>query len=122
MLNIQEQKSLFSRIGYLYLPANNIDETIEWYQNKLGFKLRSPKFKNDIGYVAVLTPPVGNVVLLLVETMDYTTADFLRNGRLYQTFTLNGPDLDYTHKSLKNNGVEVTENLYAWRKRKILCL
>ncbi|MEY9977300.1 hypothetical protein [Lysinibacillus sp. RC79] len=33
----QEQKSLFTKIGYLYLQANNIDEAIEWYQNKLGF-------------------------------------------------------------------------------------
>ncbi|WP_425492652.1 VOC family protein [Lysinibacillus agricola] len=41
----QEQKSLFGRIGYLCLPANNIDETIEWYQNKLGFKLKVPGFR-----------------------------------------------------------------------------
>ncbi|MGE7673162.1 VOC family protein [Lysinibacillus sp. NPDC094403] len=41
----QVQKSLFSRIGYLYLPANNIDETIEWYQNKLGFKLKHQSFR-----------------------------------------------------------------------------
>ncbi|KOP70258.1 hypothetical protein AMS59_20765 [Lysinibacillus sp. FJAT-14745] len=105
----QEQKSLFSKVGYLYLPANNIDEAIEWYQNKLGFHLKTPKFQDDIGYVAVLTPPEGYVVLLLVETKDLTTADFLRDGRTYQTFTLNCPDLEYTHTSLKNSGVEVTE-------------
>lgn len=105
----QGQKSLFSKIGYLYLPANNIDEAIEWYQNKLGFHLKTPKFQDDIGYVAVLTPPEGYVVLLLVETRDLTTADFLRDGRQYQTFTLNCPDLEYTHTSLKNSGVEVSE-------------
>ncbi|MFJ6265763.1 hypothetical protein [Lysinibacillus xylanilyticus] len=52
----QDQKTLFGRIGYLYLPAINVNETIEWYENKLGFKLKAPKFKDDIGFVAVLTP------------------------------------------------------------------
>ncbi|MED2737615.1 VOC family protein [Bacillus toyonensis] len=109
METIQGGKSLFSRIGELHLPANNIDETIEWYQNKLGFKLKMPKFKDDLGYVAVLTPAEGEAVLLLVETNDNTTANFLRDGRKYQTFALYCPDLEYTHKSLKNAGVEVTE-------------
>ncbi len=109
MKEIQGQKVLFSRIGYMYLPTNNIDETIEWYQNKLGFKLKVPKFRDDIGYVAVVSLMEGNVVLLLVETSDTTTADFLRNGKPYQTITLNCPDLEYTHKSLMNNGVQVTQ-------------
>ena len=38
--------------------------------------LDAPKFQDDIGFVAVLTPPEGYVVLLLVETKDLTTADF----------------------------------------------
>lgn len=57
----------------------------------------------------MITPPEGNVVLLLVETKDDTSADFLRDGRPYQTVTLNCPDLEYTHQTLKEKDVEVTE-------------
>ncbi|MFE3573341.1 hypothetical protein [Lysinibacillus sp. NPDC059133] len=51
-----------------------------------------------MGYVAVITPPEGNVLLLLVETKDPTTADFSRDGCPYQSITLNCPDLEYTHE------------------------
>lgn len=49
------------------------------------------------------------MVLLLVETIDNTTADFLRSGRPYHTLTFNCPDLEYTQRTLKSNGVDVTE-------------
>ncbi|MDQ0229027.1 VOC family protein [Metabacillus malikii] len=108
-MSATDKKSLFSRVGYLYIPANNIDESIEWYQSKLGLTLKMPKFQDDIGNVAVLSPPEGDVVILLAETKDDTTANFLRNGLPFQTVTLNCPDLKYTHEKLKDSGVEVSE-------------
>ncbi|WP_062049799.1 VOC family protein [Bacillus sp. JCM 19034] len=101
--------ALFSRIGYTYLPTSNIDEAIEWYVNQLGFTLKSPKFNDGVGVVAVLSLPDGYSVVLLVETNNETNAAFSRNGKPFQTLALNCPDLPYTHEMLKNNGVDVSE-------------
>lgn len=29
---------LFTRVGHHYIPTSNIDDSIEWYKNKLGLK------------------------------------------------------------------------------------
>ncbi|GJM79013.1 hypothetical protein HMSSN139_15090 [Paenibacillus sp. HMSSN-139] len=35
----------FSRIGYVYVPTSNIDESIRWYTDHLEFKLMN-KFED----------------------------------------------------------------------------
>jgi hypothetical protein len=46
----------FTRIGYVYVPITNIDESIEWYTNNLSFKLIN-KFQDRGSYLAVLHHP-----------------------------------------------------------------
>lgn len=100
---------LFNRIGYTYLPTSNIDKAIQWYVDKLGFTLKSPKFRDGASDVAVLTLPDGYAVVLLVETTNETRACFDRNGESFQTLALTCPDLPYAHETLKNKDVDVSE-------------
>jgi catechol 2,3-dioxygenase-like lactoylglutathione lyase family enzyme len=43
----------FTRIGYVYVPTSNIDESIEWYTRNLDFKLIN-KFQDRGSFLAVL--------------------------------------------------------------------
>ncbi|AKL96996.1 lactoylglutathione lyase [Clostridium aceticum] len=103
------EKFLFSKIGYIYLPVKNIDKSVEWYESNLGMKVKIPKFKDDLDtYVVVLSIEYG-IPLLLFETNDKNHGHFLRHGQSFQRFAINCRDIDYTHKTLKNKGVEVTD-------------
>lgn len=98
---------LFSRIGYMYLPTADIDESFGWYTKHLGLKLKS-KFQNRGAFVAVLDYPHSHAVsLLLTESADQHPIEIKRNGEAFPIAAFNCPDIEYTHRKLKENGVEV---------------
>ncbi|WP_128896739.1 VOC family protein [Longirhabdus pacifica] len=105
------EKSLFSKVSSVYLPTNNIEESIKWYVEKLGFNLKMGAFldQGTGGNVCVLTVPNGDTVILLVETENETSTTFLRNGKPYSAFAITCEDLHYTHQNLKERGIEVTD-------------
>ncbi|MFA9456852.1 VOC family protein [Halalkalibacter sp. AB-rgal2] len=104
-----ESPSLFSRVGYVYMPTTNMDESIRWYEEKLGFTLKGPKFRDGSSNVAVLMLPGGNTVVLLVEVDDQTIEDFTSNDKTVPTLALTCPDLQSTHHMLQERGVDVSE-------------
>lgn len=69
----------FSRIGYVYIPTTQIDESIHWYTENLNFKLMN-KFQDRGTFVAVLHHPHQNsIALLLIETQDKQSLEITRN-------------------------------------------
>lgn len=99
----------FLRIGYVYVPTSNIDESIEWYVHNLSFKFIN-KFQDRGSYLAVLHHPHKQAIaLLLVETGDDKRLEISRNGKPYPIMAINCPDIEYTHSKLKNNGVAVED-------------
>ncbi|MGM0884632.1 MAG: VOC family protein [Bacillota bacterium] len=99
----------FTCIGYVYVPTANIDESIEWYTNNLSFKLMN-KFQDRGSYLAVLHHPHKNsIALLLIETEDKQALEISRNGSSFPIMAINCPDIEYTHRYLKSQGIEVEE-------------
>jgi catechol 2,3-dioxygenase-like lactoylglutathione lyase family enzyme len=99
----------FSRIGYVYVPTSNIDESIRWYTDHLEFKLMN-KFEDRGSYLAVLHHPhQQSIALLLIETESPQRLEILRNGNPFPIMAMNCPDIEYTHGFLRNKGVEVEE-------------
>ena len=99
----------FARIGYVYIPTSNIDESIEWYTRNLSFKLMD-KFIDRGSFLAVLHHPYKNsIALLLIETEDDKRMEILRNGKPFPIMAINCPDIEYTYNYLKGNGVVVED-------------
>lgn len=103
-----KDKILFARVGYSYLPTTKIDDSINWYIKNLGLKLMS-KFEDRGSLIGVLHYPHENAIaVVLIETENYNPLKITRNGNEFPVMAMNCPDIEYTHKVLKENGVEVT--------------
>ncbi|MEK3885790.1 VOC family protein [Paenibacillus sp. PL2-23] len=99
----------FLRIGYVYVPTTRLDESIAWYTENLDFKLMN-KFEDRGSLIAVLHHPHQNAIaLLLIETRDKQSLEIIRNGKPYPIMAINCPDIEYTHKRLKDKGIPVEE-------------
>ena len=99
----------FLRIGYVYVPTSDIDESIEWYTRNLDFKLMN-KFQDRGSFLAVLHHPHKNsIALLLIETQDKERLEISRNGKPFPIMAINCPNIEFTHHLLKSNGVEVED-------------
>ncbi|WP_026478764.1 VOC family protein [Alkaliphilus transvaalensis] len=102
-----EKKFKFTRIGYAYIPTSNLERSIDWYTKHLEFKLMD-KFEDRGSFLAVLHHPHKHAIgLLLIETKDKQSLQISRNGEAFPIMAFNCPDIDYTHKTLRANGVEV---------------
>ncbi len=100
---------LFTRIGYVYIPTNDIKESILWYIENLGLKLVQ-KFEDRGSLIAVLHYPHKNAIAaVLIETSDYRPLEIMRNGSRFPVMAMNCQDIDYTYKSLKEKGVFVED-------------
>lgn len=106
-------KFSFSRIGYVYVPTTQIDKSIAWYTENLEFKLMN-KFQDRGSFIAVLHHPHKNsIALLLIETDDKKSLEIMRNGKPFPIMAINCPDIEYTHKLLKDKGLMVEDLTYA---------
>jgi catechol 2,3-dioxygenase-like lactoylglutathione lyase family enzyme len=100
---------VFTRIGYVYVPTSNIDESIEWYTRNLEFRLMN-KFQDRGSFLAVLHHPHKNsIALLLIETEDNKRLEISRNGKSFPIMAMNCPDIEFTHGYMKGNGIEVDD-------------
>lgn len=104
-----DQKFAFSRIGYVYVPTTQIDQSIAWYTEHLEFKLMN-KFQDRGSFVAVLHHPhKHSIALLLIETEDHRPLEISRNQQPFPIMALNCPDIDATHRALRDKGIEVED-------------
>lgn len=103
-------RPLFSRVGYVRFPTVDLDRSIDWYMNVLGFSLRAVIDNGSGPREAVFNfgDPPHNVAFLLAETNEHSAIRYMRDGRPQPSLTINCPDLDYTHRRLTEHGVEVT--------------
>ncbi|MCX7747456.1 MAG: VOC family protein [Clostridia bacterium] len=100
---------LFTRIGYSYLPTTKIEDSIQWYTENLGLKLIN-QFEDRGSNIGVLHYPHKNAIaLVLIETQDYKPLKLIRNGIEFPVMAMSCLDIEYTHKKLKENQVEVQD-------------
>jgi catechol 2,3-dioxygenase-like lactoylglutathione lyase family enzyme len=103
------QEFIFTRIGNVYVPTTQIDESIAWYTKNLEFKLIE-KFQDRGSYMAVLHHPhKQSIALVLIETNDKQSLEIIRNGGSFPIMAIHCPDIEYTHQSLKDNGIRVDD-------------
>lgn len=102
-----KNKVLFNRVGYSYLPTTKMDDSINWYTKNLGLKLIN-KFEDRGSLIAVLHYPHKNAIaLVLIKTKNFKPLEIMRNDTEFPVIAMNCQNIEYTHKILKENGVEV---------------
>lgn len=104
-----KNQSIFTRVGYSYLPTTDIQASIDWYKKNLGLKLIN-KFKDRGSLIGILHYPHKNAIaLVLIETNDYNPLEIIRNGTKFPILAMACLDIEYTHKVLKEKGIEVED-------------
>jgi catechol 2,3-dioxygenase-like lactoylglutathione lyase family enzyme len=88
---------LFKRIDTVFLQVSDIDESIKWYTETLGFNLRW--FDNENGYAAI---NVSETPLTLVRVKEVKPAT-------HNPFNFYTSDINKVHEELNKKGVEVED-------------
>lgn len=102
-------KFLTTQVGYVYLPTTDIEKTVRWYRENLGLQVVN-QFEDRGSQIAVLHfPHKQAIAIVLVETTDNKPLSIVRNAHPYPVFTINCPDIAFTHQYLSDRGVQVEE-------------
>jgi catechol 2,3-dioxygenase-like lactoylglutathione lyase family enzyme len=116
MREVYLMKDILARIDCNFIPVKNIAESIDWYVNKLGCKF----MWHDGGYAAlnvtVNNPPegqgniiLGQAMITLVQADEFSPLSFTLDNRKHPIINFYTNDIAYTHETLKNNGVMVSD-------------
>jgi catechol 2,3-dioxygenase-like lactoylglutathione lyase family enzyme len=92
---------MVSGLDLLFLEVNNLEESLSFYQERLGFEIESSHLEAE---PPMATVRVGSLRITLVQQLE----TMLKRGRgVY--FVLSVANLDEFHQALKSGGVEVSE-------------
>lgn len=109
-------KDILARIDCNFIPVKNLTESIEWYVKKVGCRF----MWQDGDYAALnvtLNNPIegqGNIVLgqamiTLVQVNEFIPLSFMYEHRKHSVINFYTNDIIFTHKTLRDNGVQVSE-------------
>ncbi|MWV46363.1 VOC family protein [Paenibacillus sp. HJL G12] len=99
------EKEVTSRLKSLFhmqIPVKDMDASIAWYKENLGFTLRE-----HYGTCAFLELPTGPF-LMLWQTADDTTANFTVDGASMPVLLYATDDVHSMRDSLERNGAVIT--------------
>jgi lactoylglutathione lyase len=102
---------LFTSFSHIYLPVRDVDQSIEFYTQRLGFKLLR-KYRMSEGGSASAYVELGGVLLELMQARRPTPAD---EGAVEPRIGLAVTDMDAAIRDLKAAGVEVEREPYDAR-------
>jgi catechol 2,3-dioxygenase-like lactoylglutathione lyase family enzyme len=88
-------------LDLLFLEVNNLEESLSFYHDRLGFEIESRHLEAE---PPLATVRVGSLRITLVQQLE----TMLKRGRGVH-FVFGVSDLDNFHKALTNNGVEVSD-------------
>lgn len=98
-----------TRIGYVYLPTTDLQQSVAWYTANLGFELIN-SFEDRGSMLAVLHHPHKHApALLLIETRDAQRLELSRNGRGFPVMAIACLDIEKAHRDLTAAGGEVED-------------
>lgn len=98
----KEEGALLERIDHNQVPVMDLDKSIDWYVNILGFKLVD-RPNDDL---AVLSLASGST-LLLWKSSDETRANFVKNGETTPVIFFETKDIEKLHELLLDHDVQV---------------
>jgi len=88
-------------LDLLFLEVNNLEESLSFYHDRLGFEIESRHLEAE---PPLATVRVGSLRITLVQQLE----TMLKRGRGVH-FVLSVSDLDNFHKTLRADGVEVSD-------------
>jgi catechol 2,3-dioxygenase-like lactoylglutathione lyase family enzyme len=88
-------------LDLLFLEVNNLEESLSFYHERLGFEIESSHLEAE---PPMATVRVGALRITLVQQLE----TMLKRGRGVH-FVLSVANLDEFHQELKRGGVEVSE-------------
>ncbi|GAA0382668.1 VOC family protein [Caldalkalibacillus horti] len=104
-------KSLFSRINAVYLPVTQLEHSIKWYEDVLGFELEHV-WENDRERGAFFKIYRGDAQLGLVQSMvtnnEFKSSKYINASLGTAAFNLYCVDAKYTYEQLKEKGAHLT--------------
>ena len=90
-------------VEVITLPVSNIERTVQFYVDQVGFKLDVDYSPNDAFRVVQLTPPGSNCSIQIGKGLTDAPVGSLRNVYLVVT------DLEAARSRLLERGVDVTQ-------------
>ncbi len=97
-----EEGAMLERIDHNQVPVVDLDKSVDWYVNLLGFKLVD-RPNDDL---AVLSLASGST-LLLWKSSDETRAHFVKNGETTPVIFFETKDIEKLQERLINHDVEI---------------
>ena len=92
---------MINGLDLLFLEINNLEESLKFYHQELGFEVESENFNAE---PPIATVRAGSLRLTLVQQLE----TMLKRGRGVH-FVLGVDDVDEFHRNLRSNGLKVTE-------------
>jgi len=93
---------MITSFSHIYLPVKDVDESIDFYTKKLGFKLFR-KYTMQEGAAPSAYVELGDVLLELTQSRTPMPVD---EGRVVPRIGLTVSNMDAVEKDLKAKGVE----------------
>jgi len=92
---------MITGLDLLFLEVNNLEESLAFYHQQLGFEIESRNFKAEPPISTIRT---GSLRITLVQQLE----TMLKRGRGVH-FVLGVDDVDEFHRQLKANGIASSE-------------
>ncbi|MGM0885072.1 MAG: VOC family protein [Bacillota bacterium] len=96
-------KNVVGYIDILYLPVRNIEETIKWYQEKLGLHW------NGVCFVLGNGPAIMLVKVEEGVNLTYKTDHWEGENYDMHLLSFKSENIEETYETLKDRGVSVSE-------------
>jgi catechol 2,3-dioxygenase-like lactoylglutathione lyase family enzyme len=96
-------ESLINGIHYFRIPVIDLGESVKWYTECLGFKLR-----HNRGDLAVLELKTGPLLVLVQADKD-SRGHFTINDQPEFSIGFTTSEIEKLHKHLSDHGIEVDE-------------
>jgi catechol-2,3-dioxygenase len=100
---LSQLEPLIEEIHYFRIPVNELDESVRWYTECLGFALR--RKTEELAVIELTAGPL----LILVKADSDSRAHFTRNGQLEFAVGFTSPNIQRLRESLIEYGAEVDE-------------
>jgi glyoxylase I family protein len=99
---------MFKRIDHVEIVTGNIDATLNFYQNILGFKLKS-RMKMDMAPLQeIVFITLGDTMLEVLAVKDPAPASTNSFQAGYRIMAIEVEDMDKAVEFLKSKGVEIS--------------
>ena len=96
-----------TEIGRVVIPSADVDKAVDFYRDKLGFEVRmDEKFAEGQMRWVELVPPGSSTALAISPPPPGVEAQPIQSGIIIST-----SDVEADHKALKDEGVDVDEEI-----------